>query len=156
MKTSTWVVPILVVFIMGFTGAAQAEDFSFTVPLRLNNLHAQVESARVFCQALNASGALVGGGNTVVPIGSTGSVSSDVVVAFNAQPNQVASNATQFRCWFQLQAKGDIWSDPNTGTTMMYKAKPGTVFVPMVSGTIPKGQPATMSAPKMAPMAPRK
>ena len=39
---------------------------------------------------------------------------------------------------------------------MMYKAKPGTVFVPMVSGTIPKGQPATMSAPKMAPMAPRK
>jgi hypothetical protein len=155
MKKSKWVmVPILAMFIMGVISAAQAEDFTITVPLRLNNLHAQVESVRVFCQALNASGALVGGWNTVVPVGPTGSVSQNVVVAFNAEPNQVASNATQYRCWFDLKAKGDqMFFKPNEGNTIMYKAKPGTALVPLVSGAIPKDTSATMSVPKTAPRA---
>ena len=91
MKTSTWVVPILVVFIMGFTGAAQAEDFSFTVPLRLNNLHAQVESARVFCQALNASGALVGGGTRSSP--SVRPEAFQAMSLWRSMPSQIRSQA---------------------------------------------------------------
>jgi hypothetical protein len=161
MKTFKWVMaPILAVFIIGFIGAAQAEDFTFTVPLRLNNLHSQVGSVRVFCQALNASGTLVGGWHTIVPVGPTGNVSQDVVVAFNALPNLVASDATQYKCWFGLQAKGDqLWHSPNYGTVIVYKAKPGTALVPIVSGQIPKSKAAVMvtpmTTPRAAPITPR-
>jgi len=163
MKTYRWaVVLIMAVFIMGVIGSAQAEDFSFTVPLRLNNLHSQVDFVRVACQALHNSGAVVGGWSTSVPVGPTGNVSQDVVVAFNAVPNRVVSDATQYKCWFQLHGKGDhmsLWQDPNSGTVIMYKAKPGTAFVPMVSGPIPKSKAAVMvtpmTAPRTAPITPR-
>jgi hypothetical protein len=148
--------PILAVFIMGVIGAAQAEDFTFTVPLRFNNLHSQVESVRVFCQALNASGTIIGGWNTIVPVGPTGNVSLNVVVAFNAMPNRIASDATQYKCWFELKAKGDpLYWAPNAGgkNAIVYKTKPGTALVPMVSGPIPKGKAAVMVAPKTAPRA---
>ena len=163
MKTYRWaVVLIMAVFIMGVIGSAQAEDFSFTVPLRLNNLHSQVDFVHVRCQALNNSGAVVGGWIGSVPVGPTGNVSQDVVGAFNALPNRVVSDATQYKCWFLLHGKGDhmsLWQDPNSGTVIMYKAKPGTAFVPMVSGPIPKSKAAVMvtpmTAPRTAPITPR-
>jgi len=159
MKTYRWaVVLIMAVFIMGIIGTAQAEDFSFTVPLRLNNLHSQVDFVRVACQALNNSGAVVGGWSQFVPVGPTGNVSQDVVTAFNAQPQYVVSDATQYKCWFLLHGKGDpmsLWTDPNSGTVIMYKAKPGTAFVPMVSGPIPKSKAAVMVTPRTAPITPR-
>lgn len=155
MKPSRWViVSVLAMFIPGIVGGAQAEDFTFTVPLKLNSLHAKVDMVRVFCQALNPSGVLIGGGHTVVPVGPTRSVTQNVVVAFNAEPNRVAGDATQYRCWFDMKAKEDpIYMQPNSVNMPMYKAKPGTAFVPVVSGQIPKSASATMPAPKTAPRA---
>ncbi len=161
MKPCTWIiVPILALSIPGFIGGAQAEDFSFTVPLKLSNLHSKVDTVRVFCQALNPSGVLIGGGNTIVPVGPTGNVSQNVIVAFNAEPNRIAGDATQYRCWFDMKAKEDpFYTQPNSVNVPMYQAKPGTAFVPLVSGPIPRNQPAAMpaqkTAPRTAPITPR-
>lgn len=162
MKPCAWViVPILALLIPGIIGDAQAEDFTFTVPLKLTNLHSKVEMVRVLCQALNPSGAAIGGGSTVVLVGPTGSVSQNVIVAFNAAPDRIASDATQYRCWFDMKAKEDPnYMEPNSVNVPMYKSKPGTAFVPLVSGPIPKSQPAVMpaqqkAAPRTAPITPR-
>ncbi len=151
------IIPILAVCIIGVMGIVQAEDFTFTVPLRLNNLHSQVDSVRVYCQALSPSGTMVGGWNTLVPVGPTGSVFQDVQVSFNALPNQVASDASQYKCSFLLHAKGDpisILYAPNEGSSMFNKSKPGTVLVPVVSGPIPKGVSPTFS-PSFLPVSPK-
>lgn len=162
MKPCRWViVAIHALFIPGFIGGAQAEDFIFTVPLKLSNMHSKVEMVRVFCQALNPSGATIGGGNTVVPVGPTGSVSQNVIVAFNAAPDRIAGDATQYRCWFDMKAHEDPnYMQPNSVNVPMYKSKPGTAFVPLVSGPIPKSQSAVIpaqqkTAPRTAPITPR-
>jgi len=155
MKPCMWViVPILALFIPGLVGDAQADDFTFTVPLRLSNLHSKVETIRVFCQALNPSGGLIGGGHTIVPVGPTGSISQNVIVAFNAEPNRLAGDATQYRCWFDMKVKEDpMYVQPNSVNLPVYQAKPGTAFVPLVSGQIPRSQSAVMPAQKTAPRA---
>jgi hypothetical protein len=161
MKPSRWlIVSVLAMIIPGVVSVAQAEDFTFTVPLKLNNLHAKVGMVRVFCQALNPSGVLIGGGNTVVPVGPTGNVSQNVIVAFNAEPNRIAGDASQYRCWFDMKAKEDpIYMQPNSTNVPMYQAKPGTAFVPVVSGQIPRSAsmstPAPKAAPRAVPMTPR-
>ena len=157
MKTFRWItVPIIALFTMGVIAAAQAEDFIFTVPLKLNSLHSEVGSVRVFCQARSASGTTIGGGNTIVPVGPAGHVSQDVVVSFNALPNRLASDATNYRCWFDLQSKGDsLYYEPNYGTMVFNKSKPGTPFVPVVTGQISKGASATTVSPSLLPAFPK-
>ncbi|NPV04963.1 MAG: hypothetical protein HPY67_09550 [Syntrophaceae bacterium] len=161
MKPCAWVIVVLLALsVPGATGTAQAEDFVFTVPLRFSNLHSKIDAVRVFCQALNPSGALIGGGNTIVTVGPTGSVSQNVVVAFNAEPNRIAGDATQYRCWFDMKAKEDpMYVQPNSVNLPVYQARPGTAFVPLVSGPIPKSQsaeiPAQKTAPRATPVVPR-
>ena len=157
MKTFSWVtVLIIAVFTTGVIAAAHAEDFILTVPLRLNNLHSEVGSVRVFCQARSASGTIIGGWNTIVPVGPAGNVSQDVIVSFNALPNRLASDATNYRCWFDLQSKGDsLYYEPNYGTTVFNKSKPGTPLVPVVTGQIPKGVSATTLSPSFLPAFPK-
>ncbi|HNQ01001.1 MAG TPA: hypothetical protein PKN59_01795 [Syntrophales bacterium] len=154
MKPSRWVIVSLLAMII--PGVAQAEDFIFTVPLKLNNLHSKVGMVRVFCQALNPSGVLIGGGHTIVPVGPTGNLSQNVIVAFNAEPNRIAGDASQYRCWFDMKAKEDsVYTQPKSATVPMYQAKPGTPFVPAVSGPIPRSATMSTPAPRAVPMTPR-
>ncbi len=124
------------VTLSAFAAPALASDFTFTVPLALHNLPADISHANIECSVSasttisghEAAGAMIGSGSTQVDI-SGGSYDGDVTVAFNANLYQDPHQAVFWGC--QLQQLDTV---PTGGLTGMAYYPGGAHFIPLTPG----------------------
>lgn len=90
---------------LALAGAAQAEDFTFTVPVRIANVPPAIVLVAVSCYVANrnptpgrAPLGIFGNGHAFVPM-SGGAYSGDVTVAVNANPRENAGFADHYGCY---------------------------------------------------------
>lgn len=71
MKTSLLMLLIMTSGMVGGLGVAEAEDFNFTVPVRLSNIQADIVEVRVYCSvaATDCSGQSGEGGGSIYSAG---------------------------------------------------------------------------------------
>ena len=116
-------------------GAAQAEDFTLTVPVRLNSLLPSTIGVTINCGVGTASDPKnVGQSSTTISIDpNSGNVSQNVVFRFNASSDRDPSTATHYQCKFVNFLRVNGGGGPYIGGT-----KAGTPFTPVVSGSLPQ------------------
>lgn len=125
-------------------GAARAEDFTLTVPVRLNSLHPLITGAAINCGVGTASDHVndVGLGSAQISIDpNSGNFSQNVVIRFNATTGRDPSTATAYRCVIFLSGSGFGGFTSNPGCSscpITNRAKAGTPFTPSVSGSLPQ------------------
>lgn len=88
--------------------AAHAEDFTFTVPVRLSNLPPEITAFQVNCgvnqpgTGSNFYGPRIGGTNSGERPITGGAFSGDITLAFNASPTADPSRAGVYGCELRL------------------------------------------------------
>jgi len=130
------------------TNVSHAEDFNFTVPVQMQNLLPEVYEIKVVCDARSEDQSLlalsgdVGEGRRTVPVPDSGSVSTNVVVRFNARSTSDPFDASKYKCELWLMIRADLASGirgsiPRPDGLPAAQPKSGTPLTYEVTGTIP-------------------
>ncbi len=119
----------------------QAKHFTLTVPVEVHSLLSGIQRVNVDCSVATTEGMtdIVGLGGAYKDIDtSTGNFTGNVVVAFDAQPGKDPASATFYKCWLTLYAGPTATMQPSAGAmSPAFRPKPGTSFVPEVTGPVP-------------------
>ena len=129
---------------LGTAGTAAAEDFNFTIPVKILSLAPPDIGGNVGCQVGVGAppspagwGALasgVGGGGTAFDVDANGSFQGTVSVKFNAQQGKNPGTATHWACvLFLRQPNGSARAD----VVAPSRGKQGAPLVWTVSGALP-------------------
>jgi hypothetical protein len=125
----------------GSVGTAQAEDFTFTVPVRLSNMLPEVREAKVICNvyAVTTRGDRdVGRGNQAFSIPDSGNFSENVVVRVSADEGHDPSTAVRYACELTVLLPDGSWSQISVDSREpQARPKPGTPFNRKVVDRIP-------------------
>lgn len=125
------------------TGAARAEDFTFTVPVELAALPTEINYAYVSCDLIirepgrsDRSGGNAGRGFSV----SGGAYRGEVLVPVNAAPGIEPARVTHYKCWLSLQGTlrgaSVTYNYRDEGHTLPLPVAAGAPFTPRVVGTV--------------------
>ena len=141
-----WIMAVAVVIVLGLgaAGPAGAEDFNFTVPVKLLSLAPPDIGGNVLCQVgvgappsptgWGGLATAVGGASTSFDADANGNFQSSVSVKFNAQQGKNPGSATHWACiLYMRQANGSARADVVAPT----RAKQGAPLIWTVQGTLP-------------------
>ena len=149
MKTGGLTLFLLIIALtLGSIRTAQAEDFIFTVPVRLSNLMRDVSSGYVICMVY-APAPQAGAPDVRIGVGSqrfqidqsSGNFSQNLVVKFDAGQGFDPSTATSYACQLELMAGAERQWVPSQGdsrTPPWARPKPGTPFANPIRGIVPR------------------
>jgi hypothetical protein len=129
---------------LGVFDIARAEDFTFTIPIRITNLSAEVGQISMTCQVFNGASSSLntsnmwGGGATYQAVDASGGYTGNIIVKFNASKSP-ASSATHYLCRLGVhQGTNMDPTAPSSGASQQWaQPKPGTTFTDSVAGTLP-------------------
>ena len=128
--------------LLGIASAANAADFTFNVPVNLQNMHREVNTIGVTCRTFKVRGNytgpnVVGGGHTsyvAIPLDSNGGYRGTIVVNFDAESGKSASDATYYEC--DLYINGGSVQSHTSSTGAAFESRAGTARTIRVSGNI--------------------
>lgn len=132
MKITAFVLSLGIWLSFGNSSPAGAEDFTFTVPVRLQGIPANVPEGLAGCQALATDGTVIAGGSTIYSIPADGNFSQDVVVKINATSGRNPFDAKNWLCRLRLKIGGSFRDVTQSDT------KPNTYRVLVLQGTLPQ------------------
>jgi hypothetical protein len=143
-KFSRSIVGFTLVALLGVATTAQASDFTFNVPLNLQNLHTEVRSAYVDCRVFKTRGdytaaSVIGGGGrykTDIPVDSNGNYRGTLTVGFDADSGKNASDARYYEC--DLNINGGNLTSYTTDRGAATVSRPGTTRSVRVTGEVPR------------------
>lgn len=122
---------------------AEPVDFTFEVPIKLNKVHSS--DAEVMCKVFNAQGELIAGKWDRFDLNSDGqnthSYDGIITIKMAAHSGKDPRDADRYECQIKLLYPwmNPPWQEPKLTPESVYLSpQPGSVFTPMVSGTIPK------------------
>jgi len=142
-------------------GMASAEDFNFTVPIRLISFPRDVTQGEVWCWVGLAdmpllhiggfgpdrSGKVLGRGRSVFPIdGDSGGFSGNIAVRFSVDPGKNPADAAKYWCVLRLGDSGNTFAmigervQPNPGAQLVTSATGSLIPLP-VRETPARGMP---------------
>jgi len=143
MRARHRLVTALAALAFGLPASASAEDFTFTVPVELASLPAEINYGWAFCDlvirepgrsALSAGNA--GRGFTI----SGGAYRGEVTVAVNASPGIEPARVTHYKCYLSLAGtlRGErvTYSFRDEGFTLPLPVAPGAPFTPRIEGSV--------------------
>ena len=126
--------------------AVQAEDFTYTVPVELHNIHPDLDTLIVDCHVFTAlRTARIGSGRVLIPLvreGAAMGFSGDVVVAFDVDVGLDPSLARSYQCSLSGLVPSASWSPyilpciPSPARPQ-FDAAPGTECRWIDSGLLP-------------------
>ncbi len=132
MKITALVLSLGISLSFGYISPAAAEDFTFTVPVRLQGIPANVPEGLAGCLALATDGTVIAGGSTPYSIPADGNFSQDIVVKFNAASGRNPFDAKNWDCRLRLKIGGSFRDVTQSDT------KPNTYRVLVLQGSLPQ------------------
>jgi len=128
-----------------FASGANADTITLNVPVNVSNLMPQLDSVAVLCKTFDISKNQIA--YNYSPFGkldANGNYSGTLTVVISGNPG-TASQAVTYRCSLVLAyPSGVLYANDLTVGTIpddIGKSKPGTAFVPVVTGPISNGLP---------------
>ena len=118
-----------------WAGAAEAADFTFTVPVNARNLLPAVTRVFVSC-AIYRGQSPVASGNSAFTTPQNGAVQQNVTVEVNVPAGQDKTTIDGYRCYFYVGTSATT-ATPTTCSADWCRAKPGTTTRDFQSGSIP-------------------
>jgi hypothetical protein len=100
-----------------FPHAVSAADFNINLKTVLTNLHPDVESFTIFCEAIGESRGLVGKGSTTEKVPASGEINKTVSVKFNANSGTNPALTTRFECMLTLKNSKGTASAPTIASS---------------------------------------
>jgi hypothetical protein len=120
---------------------ALADDFTISVPVEVSNLMPQIGKVGVHCSVLDSKQSQLGAGwSPLVAVDAKGNYKGTLIAKITANPG-VAAQAKTYRCTLALAfPDGKLYATDLTVSPApddLGKPKPGTPFVPAVTGPVP-------------------
>lgn len=118
-----------------------AEDFEFSIPVKLSSLMDTVDDVMINCQVMSEDDVIIGKGDVHIKP-KDGSYDETVMIKFNADPGMNPQDATLYRCIMRLHHHTERkYLTPNfredeSDWPIWAVAKPDTNLVYEVEGTI--------------------
>lgn len=118
-----------------------AEDFEFSIPIKLSNLMETVDDVLINCMVMNEDEVTIGKGETHIKP-ENGTYEGTVMVKFNADPGMNPQDATMYKCTMRLHHHTQReylipnFREDESDWPIWAVAKPDTNLVYEVEGTI--------------------
>jgi hypothetical protein len=90
-----------VLMLLSFVSISYAEDFTYNVPVEINNLHPDLKVGQISCSLINKTSEMIGKGSANFDI-VNGNYSGTVVVKFNTSIPSNNVNAYKWACALYL------------------------------------------------------
>ncbi len=121
-----------------------AEQFNFTIPVKLDHLMPTVTHVKIECRIFSAKPAdwlgitgLVASWNQNLPVDSNGNVNQTVLAKFDVNPAANPQDAKYYQCDFRLMVGSYyLWPDP-ASTQDVSRPKAGTPLLVKQEGFLP-------------------
>ena len=124
----------LVVAAVLAAAAAEAADFTFTVPVNARNLLPEVTRVFVNCSIFRGQTA-VASASSAPAAPQSGAVQQNIAVEVNVPAGQDKTTIDGYRCYFYVGTAGTT-SMPRTCQADWCRARPGTTTIDFRSGSI--------------------
>jgi hypothetical protein len=150
MRSNSLVLSFLWILSLIVPAALFCEDFTFNVPIELNNLHLDIEKGSVNCYVEREDGVGIGGAIGEFNI-TNGNYNGIFTVAFNAAPGRDPAKGTQWCCGLFLKARGyGYFQRPSIlfSNNPEYKYDTTKPFIVSDCGNIPASNPKITRNPK--------
>lgn len=124
---------VLAAVVLG-AGAAEAADFTFTVPVNARNLMPEVTRVGVTCKIYRGQNTVAGGDSPVVTP-QNGTVQQTLTVEINVPASQDKTTVDRYTCFFYVGTASSV-AMPRSCQYDWCRAKSGTVTSDLQAGSI--------------------
>lgn len=114
-------------------GAAEAADFTFTVPVNARNLLPEVTRVGVTCKVYRGQNTVAEADSRVTP--QNGTVQQTLTVEINVPAGQDKTTVDRYTCFFYVGTAGSV-AMPRSCQYDWCRAKSGTVTSDLQTGSI--------------------